>query len=104
MALRNRHGHPVDPVPFVVSAGIGAMLLFSVGPLYGVSYGLSVATSLYVAAACAVAVTAASYHHLVWMAAPHGIAVPAALRFEQLLYLAAAFGLVLLGLSLPLMF
>lgn len=102
MHLRNRDGHPFDPVPFFVSAGLMGMLLFSVGPLYGLSYGYSVATSLYVAAVTTVVVTAVAYHRLVWTATPHWVTIPAQFRFERLLYLAVAFGLVLVALSLPL--
>jgi len=35
MRLRNRHGSHVDPVPFVVVAGLTFMILLSFGPLYG---------------------------------------------------------------------
>jgi len=47
---------------------------------------------------------AASYYRLIWNAVPRSVTVPASLRFERLLYLAVAFGLVLLVLSLPLLF
>jgi hypothetical protein len=103
MRVRNRDGDPVDPVPFLVSAGLSAMLLFSTGPLYGLAYGLSVRVSLAAATVAAVAVSAFAYHRLVWVAAPSWVAVPAELRFQRLLYAAVAFGVVLLALSVPLL-
>ena len=39
----------------------------------------------------------------VWVAAPSWVAVPAELRFQRLLYVAVAFGVVLLALSVPLL-
>ena len=103
MRVRNRDGDPVDPVPFLVSAGLSAMLLFSTGPLYGLAYGLSVRVSLAAVTVAAVAVSAFAYHRLVWVAAPSWVVVPAELRFQRLLYVAVAFGVVLLALSVPLL-
>ena len=103
MRARNQDGDPVDPVPFLVSAGMSVMLLFSTGPLYGLAYGLSVRASLVLSAVGAVAVGAFAYHRLVWIATPPWVQVPAELRFQRLLYIALAFGVVLLGLSVPLL-
>jgi hypothetical protein len=104
MEVRNRDGDPVDPVPFFVSAGLAAMLLLSCGPLYGLAYGVSVQVSLWVAGVCTAVITGVAYHRLVWTATPRWIDVPAQFRFERLLYIGVAFGLVLIGLSLPLLF
>ncbi|WP_254839291.1 hypothetical protein [Natronomonas marina] len=103
MRVRNRNGDPVDPVPFLVSTGLSVMLLFSTGPLYGLAYGLSVRVSLVLSSAGAVAVAAFAYHRLVWVATPSWVQVPAELRFQRLLYVALAFGVILLGLSVPLL-
>ena len=103
MRVRNRDGDPVDPVPFIVSVGLAGMLLFSAGPLYGLAYGLSVRASLGISAVAGVAVTAFSYHRLVWAATPSWVDVPAEFRFQRLLYVALAFGVILLGLSVPLL-
>lgn len=103
MRVRNRDGDPVDPVPFLVSVGLAAMLLFSAGPLYGLAYGISVRGSLAVSTVAAVAVTAFAYHRLVWVATPGWVDVPAELRFERLLYVALAFAVILVGLSVPLL-
>jgi hypothetical protein len=104
MNVLNRDGHPVDPVPFLVTSGLAVTFLFSTGPLFGISYGLSVTASLVVAAALSTASVAACYYRLVWTAVPKSVTVPASYRFERLLYLAVALGLVLLALSLPLLF
>lgn len=102
MDVRNRHGDPVDPVPFLVSVATTAMLLFSVGPLYGLAYGLPVWAGLVVATAGTVAVSAVAYHRLVWTAPPPWVTIPPQHRFQRLLYIAFVFGLFLLALSAPL--
>ncbi|MFD1633209.1 hypothetical protein ACOZ4L_08445 [Haloplanus ruber] len=99
---RNRDGRPVDPVPFVVVAGIGAMLAFSLGPLYGLAYGLSLRTALTVSAAAAVAIVGGAYQQFV----RHGTPAAADVRradADRLCYLALALGAILLGLSIPLL-
>jgi hypothetical protein len=100
---RNRDGRPVDPVPFVVVAGLGGMLALSVGPLYGLAYGLSLRVALAVSAAVALAVAAGAYHQLVRGARPAGAPGPTAADADWLLYVAVAFGVVLAGLSVPLL-
>jgi hypothetical protein len=104
MQVRNRNGDPVDPVPFLVSAGLVVMFSFSAGPLFGLSYGLSVPVSLCVACVCSAVVVTAAFYRLVWTATARSVSVPAQFRFERILYLAVAFGLVLLALSIPLLF
>ena len=103
MRIRNRDGDPVDPVPFIVSLGLAVMLLFSAGPLYGLAYGLSIRVSLGISAVGAVAVAAFAFHRLVWAATPSWVQVSAEFRFQRLLYVALAFGVILLGLSIPLL-
>lgn len=103
MEVRNRDGEPVDPVPFVVCAGLAAMLCFSCGPLYGLAYGVSVRASLAVSAVATIAVTAVAYHRLVWAATPRWVDVPPQFRFERLIYVALALAVVLLALSVPLL-
>lgn len=102
MEVRNRDGDPIDPVPFAVSAGILAMLTLSLGPLYGLAYGVPVGRSIAISVGVTVVLCAATFHRLVWAAPPQWITVPAGVRFQRLCYLAVAFGLVLIGLSLPL--
>lgn len=104
MKIENRHGDPVDPVPFLVTSGLAVTFLFSTGPLFGLSYGLTVAESLGIAAVVSAVLVAASYYRLIWNAVPRSVTVPASLRFERLLYLGVVLGLVLLVLSVPLLF
>jgi len=103
MRVRNRDGEPVDPVPFIVSVGLALMLLFSAGPLYCLAYGLSVRQALAISSVASVAVAGFAYHRLVWVANPTWVDVPSELRFERLLYVAVAFAVILIGLSVPLL-
>jgi hypothetical protein len=98
---RNRDGHPVDPVPFVVVAGLGAMLVLSAGPLYGKAYGLSVRTGVAASAAVTVSLTAGAYHQFVWRATPAAVD-GAPTDATRLYYMGLALGAVILALSLPL--
>lgn len=98
---RNRDGRPVDPVPFVVVAGLGAMLTLSAGPLYGLAYGLSLRAALAASAAVTVALAAGAYHQFVWRATPASVAAPTT-EADRLYYLGLALGAAIVGLSLPL--
>ena len=102
MHVRNRHGHPVDPVPFLVCVATTVMLLFSVGPLYGLAYGLPVWSGLALSTAGTAAVSLFAYHRLVWTAPPPWVTISPQHRFQRLLYIGLSFGLLLLALSAPL--
>ncbi|WP_336336327.1 hypothetical protein [Haloarcula brevis] len=102
MDVRNRDGDPVDPVPFLVCTAMAVMLLFSVGPLYGLAYGLPVWAGLVVATAGSVAVAAVAYHRLVWTASPPWVRIAPGLRFQRLVYIGVGFALLLLAVSVPL--
>jgi protein-S-isoprenylcysteine O-methyltransferase Ste14 len=101
MALPNRHGAPVDPVPFVVVSGLAFMLSFSFGPLYGLAFGLSLPTALAVSGMAFLVVAALAFYRQVWNARPTG-ETSVAMRAEQLLYGALAFAVVVAGATLPL--
>ncbi|MCQ4334051.1 hypothetical protein KM295_11290 [Natronomonas sp. F2-12] len=101
MPLSNRHGTPIDPVPFAVVSGLGCMLTLSLGPLYGQAFGLSLPVALLCAAAVSVAVVVGSFYWQVWDAYPPA-ETSVEIRAERLLYGALAFGVLLLGLTLPL--
>ena len=79
------------------------MVAFSIGPIYGLSYGLSLAWSLVASSVAFVGLLAVGYAQLV-RAAPHVDAgpLPVAPRFERLLYAALAFGVILVALTVPL--
>lgn len=102
MNVRNRNGDPVDPVPFLVCTAMAVMLLFSVGPLYGLAYGLPVWAGLTVATAGTAAVSAVAYHRLVWTAPPPWVQISPELRFQRLVYIGVAFAVLLLAASVPL--
>ncbi|GAB7092694.1 hypothetical protein JCM18237_29650 [Halorubrum luteum] len=99
----NRHGDPIDPVPFLVTTGLAFMLAFSLGPIYGLSYGLSLGWSLAASAAAFCLLVAVAYAQLVRSAPPVDAGpLPPGPRFERLLYAALGFGIVLVALTVPL--
>jgi len=102
MDVRNRDGDPVDPVPFLVCTAMAVLLLFSVGPLYGLAYGLPVRAGLTVATAGTVAVAAVAYHRLVWTAPPPWVQIAPELRFQRLIYIGVGFAVLLVAVSAPL--
>jgi len=100
---QNRRGEPVDPVPFVVATGLGFMLAFSIGPIYGGAYGISRAASLGWSACGFLLIVAIAYTQLIAGApAVDAGPLPPGPRFERLLYAAIGFAVVLIGLTLPL--
>lgn len=100
---RNRRGDPIDPVPFLVSVGLAFMLAFSLGPIYGLSYGLSLPWSLAASSLVFAVLAAVAYAQLVRSAPPvDAESLPPGPRMERLLYVALALGVVLVGLTLPL--
>ncbi|OYR53496.1 hypothetical protein [Halorubrum halodurans] len=102
--IRNGRGEPIDPVPFLVSAGLAFMLAFSIGPIYGLAYGISLSTSLAASGLAFLGIVAVAHAQLVRGApAVDAGPLPAAPRFERLLYAAIAFGVVLVGLTVPLL-
>jgi len=102
--VHNRHGDRVDPVPFLVTVGLAFAFALSLGPIYGLSYGLTLATSL-AASTLAFAVAAGlAYHRLVRCAPPLDAGpLPPGPRVERLLYGGAAFGVLLVALTVPLL-
>lgn len=102
MEVRNRDGEPVDAVPFLVSTGILGMLTLSVGPLYGLAYGVPVGHGVAASLGATAIIAAVAFHRLVWVAPPAWVTIPPEVRFQRLFYLAVAFGLALLVLTVPL--
>lgn len=102
MALRNRHGIPVDPVPVLVVVGLAFMLFFSFGPLYGMALGVSLPAALAASTAGFLAASALAFYWQVWDAHPSA-STPTGLRAEQLFYLMVALAVAVIGLSIPLL-
>lgn len=103
MRLQNKHGTPVDPVPFLVVV-IGAFTVaYSYGPLYLMELGLGFGDSLLACGSVVVATAGVAHHRLVWTARPELRGeVPAAVRLKRLFY-AVLIGVVALALlALPL--
>lgn len=101
MQFSNRHGTPVDPVPFFVVSGLASMIAVSFGPIYGQAFGLSVSISLLGSIAVSVGVTILSFYWQVWDTYPVE-ETPVEIRFERLFYGALAFGVLIIGISIPL--
>lgn len=100
---RNRNGDPIDPVPFVVSVGLSFMLSFTFGPIYALSYGLSLTWGLAASAVAFALLIGVSYLQLVRSApALDAGPLPPGPRFERLLYAAVGLGVLLVGLTVPL--
>jgi len=102
MRPRNRNGTAVDPVPFIVTAGLGFMLLLSFGPIYGQALGASLRSSIAVSATLSIAVAAVAYHRYVWTARPElRGCVSGTVRAERLFYLMVGLAVLIVGLSIP---
>ncbi|WP_135366415.1 hypothetical protein [Halosimplex halophilum] len=103
MKLRNREGEAVDPVPFLVVAGIAFAVVYSFGPLYFRALGLPIRYGVVVSTGLFAASTAGLYHRMVWTLDPaYREVVPVGDRFERLLLATlACIGAVVL-LALPL--
>ena len=101
--LQNRNGTKVDPVPFLVVSVLGFAVSFSFGPGYAMELGASLPTALGVATVATVLTVAVAYHRYVWTVRP-GLRgeVPAADRFQRLLYGLLAGFLAVAALALPL--
>ncbi|MDS0475821.1 hypothetical protein [Natrinema sp. 1APR25-10V2] len=102
MPLRNRHGVPVDPVPFVVVVGLAFMILLSFGPLYGQALGLSLEAGIAASVALFLVALTVAFHRQVWNADPEAL-VPAALRAERLFYLIPILTALIVALAVPLL-
>lgn len=104
MKLTNRHGTPVDPVPFLVVSVLAFLVSFSFGPGYCMALGLSLSRGLAVSALAFCVVTGLCYYRLVWTARPELYGeIPTDQRLRRLLYAIIVVALVLTLLSLPLL-
>jgi hypothetical protein len=98
--LTNRHGTPVDPVPFLVIASLAFLVSFSYGPIYCMALGLSLPAALAVSGLAFSFATGAAYHRLVRTARPELAGeIPAEQRLRRLFY-ATIVAIALLALLL----
>jgi len=104
LRVHNRHGDPVNPVPFLVTVGIAFASALSVGPIYGLSYGLTLAASLGLSTLAFAVAAAVGYHQLVRHAPPIDAGpLPPGPRVERLLYAGVGLGILIVALTLPLL-
>lgn len=102
--VHNRHGERIDPVPFLVTVGLTFMLTLSLGPLYGLSYGLTLASSLALSTLAFAGTVVVAYYQLVRFApAIDAGPLPTGPRVERLFYAGIALGVVFVALTLPLL-
>lgn len=100
----NKHGTPVDPVPFLVVALLGVTVAYSYGPIYLTELGFDLVQALAISTAVAATVTVAAYHRYVWTARPGLRAeVPVDSRLRRLVYGVIIGIAVIVLLSLPLL-
>jgi len=104
MALTNRDGVPVDPVPWFVVIGLAAMVLLSFGPIYGTAFGLSIQAGIIISGALTVVAAILSYYRMIWLFDPVQEAeLTGELRLRRLIYLMAILIAVGLLLTIPLL-
>lgn len=104
MHLRNRHGTPVDPVPFVVVVGLTFMVLLSFGPLYGRELGLALETAIVLSAALFALAVMIAFYRQIWTFCPETTdSVPSAVRAERLFYLIPILTALIIALAIPLL-
>lgn len=102
--VHNKHGDRIDPVPFVVSVALAFMLAMSFGPVYGLSYGFSLVTAVGLSLLGFAGFVAVAYDQLVRSAPPRDAGpLPPGPRVERLLYAAIGIGVILVGLTVPLL-
>ncbi len=101
---RNKHGTPIDPVPFLVVVLLGFTICFSYGPPYLTTLGFSITESLVISGGVVVGIGGIAYHRYVWTARPDLRAeIPAATRIQRLFYAVIAGVALLALLALPLL-
>ncbi|WP_256685392.1 hypothetical protein [Halococcus qingdaonensis] len=102
MKLTNRHGTPVDPVPFLVVSSLAFLMSFSYGPIYLLALGLSLPISITVSTILFVCATGTAYHQMVLTTRPELRGeIPPEQRLRRLVYAAAVLLALLALLSLP---
>lgn len=102
MKLTNRHGTPVDPVPFLVVSSLAFLVSFSYGPIYLLALGFSLPIAVAISTVLFVCATAAAYHQMVLTTRPELRGeIPPERRLRRLVYAAAVLLALLALLSLP---
>lgn len=100
---RNKHGTPVDPVPFLVVALLAFTVVYSLGPVYLMELGVPLEPALGICTTVVAAATLGAYRRYVWTARPDLRAeIPAIFRLRRLCY-GVGLGVAIIALlSLPL--
>ena len=102
MKLTNRHGTPVDPVPFLVVSSLSFLVSFSYGPIYLLALGCSFPVAVALSGILFALATGAAYHRMVLTTRPELRGeIPPEDRLRRLMYAAAVVVALLALLSLP---
>ncbi len=104
MQFQNRHGTPVDPVPFFVVTAMAFLLIFSFGPGYLMAVGLDLVGAIVISGSSFTYVMLGAWHEMVWTSRPDlREEVPGTVRMQRLIYAAMILGLLLTALMIPLL-
>lgn len=99
--VHNRRGERVDPVPFLVVSGLALLGWYSFGPIYLVAYGLDLAAGLVAVTLLSGVSVAVAYQRFVREATTER--GPPGPRLLRIYYGAAALGVLLVAVTLPLL-
>lgn len=103
MGFRNRNGASVDPVPFMVTTLLLALIVLSWGPGYLLAFGVSLPVAVGICVGTVGVLTVGAYYRLVWTRRPElRELVSPGERLRHLAYLALAGALLLVLLAIPL--
>ena len=104
MELTNRHGTPVDPVPFLVVAITGLLVSYVYFPGYFLALGASVPLAVTGATMVATVVCWWAYYRYCWSMRPDlRREVPSAVRFHRIVYGMGILAGILVLLAIPLL-
>ena len=104
MGVPNREGVAVDPVPFIVIAGLTVLLVLSFGPLYGQALAMRLSSALAGSVGLSVIGIAITYHRQIWTVRPEiESELPAGLRAERLFHLMVVLTVVIVALATALL-
>lgn len=102
MKPTNRHGTPVDPVPFLVVGSLAFLLSFSYGPIYLLALGYLLPVALALSGVLFALAAGAAYHRMILAARPELRGeIPPEQRLRRLIRAVTVVVALLVLLSLP---
>ena len=102
MKPTNRHGTPVDPVPFLVVGSLAFLVSFSYGPIYLLALGCSLPVALALSGVLFALAAGAAYQQMILTTRPELRGeIPPEQRLRRLIRAVAVVVALLVLLSLP---